>query len=149
MIKKIITFVRGYLGVLAIGIAFIVSAFIVFLNNTEPSEDTYIVKPGDTITSIAAAYSMTVDKIVGANYPDIDGAAPVTAGMRIKGFLSDKTLKQGEQWAKYRYAVARPIVRRMNVSYERALMEAVEHGKGDMPDAYEYSKEARARIGIR
>ena len=82
--NKITAFIKSYIGLLAIGAAFIISAFVVYLNNSEPSEDVYTVTKGDTVASIAAAYKTTAERIVDLNYPDVDEKAALTPGMRLK-----------------------------------------------------------------
>ena len=79
-----------------------VAAFIVFLNNSEPSEDVYTVKAGDTLLSIAALYNTTADKIVDVNYPDIDQKNQPSPGMRIKvprGAASKKITVRVAHWS--------------------------------------------------
>ncbi|MEK6793835.1 MAG: extracellular solute-binding protein [Spirochaetota bacterium] len=77
--------IKEYIGIIAIVIAFAAAAVVVALNNITISRDVnYTVQPGDTVASIAKAYSTTVQKIVDINYPDVTENSKLTVGASIR-----------------------------------------------------------------
>lgn len=84
MYKKVFAALKGYFGIIIIGIAFVVSAIAVFLNSRVDEDVFYVVKTGDTLKTIADEYSTTIAQICDENYPDVSEKFPLVPGARIK-----------------------------------------------------------------
>ncbi|MBI4976496.1 MAG: extracellular solute-binding protein [Spirochaetes bacterium] len=68
--------------------------------------------------------------------------------MRVKMFSATNEAKRAEYAAKYRYVMLR-FTREVDVSYERSLLSRVATGGGQIQPAFNYSAEAKARLGLK
>ncbi|MEK6796511.1 MAG: extracellular solute-binding protein [Spirochaetota bacterium] len=82
--NRIFQSLKSYLGLIAIGVAFVISAVAVFLNTSVDAERFYVAKPGDTLTQVARDYGITVDDFCNENYPDLSPSTVLTPGMKIR-----------------------------------------------------------------
>lgn len=82
--NNVLIAISKYFGVLAISIAFIAAAIVVFLNQRIDEDSFHVVKTGETLDSIASSYAISIEAICDENYPDIRPNEVVNPGMKIK-----------------------------------------------------------------
>lgn len=82
--KLDLKWLRSYFGAIIIAAAFIASAVTVYLSQHADLEAFHIVRPGETLASIAASYSTTIDAIISENYPDVQINDTLKTGMKVR-----------------------------------------------------------------
>ena len=82
--NKIFAALKGKFGLILIAVAFLSSAFVVYLNNRIDENVYYIVKTGDTLHSVVTSYETSIERIIDENYPDVSERHALTPGMKIK-----------------------------------------------------------------